>query len=86
MGEDRTEGNGLPGAFSERGSMTRSMSARTRGSGFHHTDLTLQLAAGRRPALLPLLCSHPLLITPFVGGLKENDLFATHRLVRIASR
>jgi len=31
--------------------MTRSTSARTKGSGLHQTDLTLQLAAGRRPAL-----------------------------------
>jgi hypothetical protein len=44
--------------------MTRSTSARTRGSGLHRTDLTLQLAAGRRPALRPLLCPHPLLIAP----------------------
>jgi hypothetical protein len=40
-GEDRLEGKGLPSAFSERGSMTRSTSARTRSSGLHHTDLPL---------------------------------------------
>jgi hypothetical protein len=51
VGEDRKERKGLSGAFSKRGSMTRSTSARTRGSGLHRTDLTLQLAAGRRPAL-----------------------------------
>jgi hypothetical protein len=44
--------------------MTRSTSARTRGSGLHNADLTLQLAAGHRPALRPLLCPYPLLIAP----------------------
>ena len=57
-----------PSAFSERGSMTRSTSARTRSDEFHHTDLTIELAAGRRPALRPLLCRRPLLIAPDSGS------------------
>jgi len=58
------EGRGLAGAFSERGSLTRSTSASTKGSGLHHTDLTSQLAAGRKPALRLLLGHHPLFIAP----------------------
>jgi hypothetical protein len=50
--------------------MTRSASARTRGSGLHHTDPTLHLAAGRRPApasALPLRVTVTLTFCSAVG-------------------